>query len=406
MLRRSLVQHGLTVLLVLAISACGNDLADLNALSQQSIYDNAPSVEAVAYLSSEQVVTTTPITSDNEGDAQFVVNLASNVIAGQVTIQQKGTTTVTQVQLREGFGGRNGNVIANLLPDEVDANVWHVPDNFILGNADVELLQRGGLYVLVTTATHNTGELRGQLLLGGQELLINPLSSDQVVNFNDSDNATSAISYLSVDFVTGDVEGSVHTLTDIVPAQMSLYVGHAGLEGEVVLEYEQDSSDSGIWHIPDGAELATETLQQLETAQLYVQASSNSYPQGAIRGQLYLPYYLVGVTSMSGLNLLPQVNSPAKGKAFFTVNAVDGVTQGIVRVSGMSPDNVILFRANNPNSTEQGRLLYTLESRDDYWQLPSGTVLENNDFNDIGNNRLLFIATSASYPLGEIGGRL
>ncbi|WP_455220959.1 CHRD domain-containing protein [Kaarinaea lacus] len=391
---------------MLAISACGNDLSDLNALSQQSINDNAPIVEVAAYLSAEQVVTTTPMVSDNEGDAQFTVNLVSNIFAGQVTIQQRGTTAVQQVQLRKGFGGRNGNVIVNLSPDAVDANVWHVPDNFVLGNADVELLLRGGLYVLVTTSIHNTGELRGQLLLGGQELLINPLSSIQVVNFNDANEAISAISYLSVDFVTGEVQGSVHALTEIAPTQVSLHAGLAGLEGDAILQYQPDSADSGVWHIPENTELTTEMLQQLETAQLYVQASNTRYSQGVIRGQLYLPYYLVSVTSLSGLNLLPQVNSPGKGKAFFTVNAFDGVAQGIVRVSDMSPDSVILFRANSPNSTEQGRLLHTLESRDDYWQLPTGTVLENSEFSDIGNNRLLFIVTSATYPLGEIGGRL
>jgi hypothetical protein len=109
---------------------------------------------------------------------------------------------------------------------------------------------------------------------------------------------------------------------------------------------------------------------------------------------------------LSGLNLAPQVSSLATGKAFFTLNGVDGVARGIVRLSGMEPNNVFLFRANNANSTEQGMSLYNLETHEDYWQLPAGTVLENRDFNAIGNNRLLFIATSASYPFGEIGGRL
>jgi len=404
--RGCLVKAFWSGILVLGINACSNDLSDLNELAQQSIRNNAPSVEVTAYLSSEQLVTTNPIVSDNEGDGQIAVNLGTNVITGQVTIQPRGTTTVQQVQLREGFGGRNGNVIVNLLPDAVDANVWRVPDNFVLDNEGVDLLQRGGLYVLVTTAAHSMGELRGQLLQGGQELLINPLSSDQVVNVNNTNTEVSAISYLSVDFFTGEIQGSIHFLTDIASADVSLHVGLAGLEGEKLLDYDQDATDSGVWHTPENAELTIENLQQLDEAQLYVQASSADFPEAVIRGQLYQPYYLVSVTNLSGLNLAPQVSSLATGKAFFTLNGVDGVAQGVVRLSGMSPDNVMLFRANNPNSTEQGVSLYNLEAHADYWQLPAGTVLENRDFNAIGNNRILFIATSASYPLGEIGGRL
>jgi len=392
--------------LALGVSACSNDLSDLNELAQQSIRNNAPSVELSAYLSSEQLVTTSTIISDNEGDAQMAVNLGTNVITGQVSIQPRGTTTVQQVQLREGFGGRNGSIVVNLVPDAVDANVWRVPDNFVLDNNGVDLLQRGGLYVLVTTAAHSMGELRGQLLQLGQELLINPLNSDQVVGLNDVSDEVSAISYLSVDFFTGDIQGSVHFLTDIASAELSLHVGLAGLEGDKILDYEQDTTEPRIWQIPENSALTIENLQHMEAAQLYVQASSTDLPSGTIRGQLYLPYYLVRVTKLSGLNLLPQVSSPATGKAFFTLNGADKVAQGIVRLSGMVPNNVYLFRANNPNSTEQGMSLYTLEAHADYWQLPAGTVFENRDINDIANNNLLFIATSASFPLGEIGGRL
>jgi hypothetical protein len=393
-------------MLVLLISACGNDLSDLNALLEQSIHENAVTIEVEAQLTAEQVVSSAPVTTDSEGSAQFVINLESNAIAGQVIIQHPQSLSVQQVQIRQGFGGRNGNPVLDLQPDPLDPDIWQVPDNRLLGDAEVELLLRGGLHVLITTDTHASGELRGQLLLGGQELLINPLGADQLVNFNNNSGTAYAISYLSVDFITGEAQGSVRQLTGILPAQVALHAGLAGLEGDAILQYQPDTADAGVWHSPENSVLPTEILQQLEAAQLYVQAAGEGYPDGAIRGQLYLSHYLLKVTALSGLNLIPPVNSAAKGKAFFTVNAFDGAAQAIVRVSGMSPSNVVLFRANNPNSTENGRVLFTLEEQGDYWRLPSGAVFGNNDFNDIGKDRLIFIATTAGFPAGEIGGRI
>jgi hypothetical protein len=392
-------QYALLALLLWSISGCGNDLSDLNTLS-------GPSVEMVALLSADQVVSPVPVTSDSEGEAWLVVNLGNNTIAGQVSIQQQGSAAVEQVQLRRGFGGRNGAVVLDLSPDAVDPSIWHLPDNSVLGNADMELLLRSGMHVLVTTTSHRNGELRGQLLQWDQELLVNRLGSDQLVDFNETDNSVSAMSYLSVDFFTGEVQGNIRLLTDVSPTQVSMHVGLAGTEGEEILRYEPDGADSRIWSMPANTVLDSETLQRLEDAQLYVQAMSANYPQGAIRGQLYLPYYVVRVTGLSGQNLAPQVSSPASGKAFVTINAYDGVAQAIVRVSGISPDNVILFRANNANRTERGRLLFTLESQGDYWQLPLGTEFTDEEFNDIGKGRLFFIASSPTYPMGEIGGML
>ncbi len=402
----SLSQFGLPVMLALLISGCGNDLSDLNALLEQSIHENAVTIEVQAQLTAEQVVSLAPVTTDSEGSAQFVINLESNAITGQVIIQQQQNLPVQQVQIRQGFGGRNGNPVLDLQPDPFDPNIWQVPDNHLLGNADVELLLRGGLHILIITDTHASGELRGQLLLGGQELLINPLGADQLLNIGSNSGAASAISYLSVDFITGEIQGCVRRLGDTLPDEVALHAGLAGLDGAEILRYQEDAAEAGVWHSPENTVLPTETLQQLEAAQLYVQAGGAGYPDGAIRGQLYLPHYLLKVTGLSGLNLIPPVNSAATGKAFFTVNAFDGTAQAIVRVTGMSPTDVALFRVNNPNSTENGHLLFTLEEHGDYWRLPSGSVFGNNDFNDIGKDRLIFIATTAGFPAGEIGGRI
>ena len=261
------------VVLVLAnlVNACGNDLSDLDALAQQNIYRDSDIIEVTAQLSDEQVVSVVAVNSDSEATAEFLVNLGSNEISGQVDITLGQNTEVDRVQIRRGIGGRNGNpnedpVVPNLIQDSANPNQWHVPDNYLLENADVELLFDGGLYVIVTTAEHGNGELRGQLLLDGQEMLI---------------------------------------------------------------------------------------------------------------------------TELSGANLSPEVVTSASGKAFITIDGYDDTIQAIVRVADISPEDVILFWANNPNRTDIGNPLYNLNRIDDYWQLPSGEISITTYSNDIANGKLI-----------------
>lgn len=394
-----------SLMLAIFVSGCGSDLSDLDALAKESTRNNSSNYEVTALLSVDQVVSPEAVTSDSAGEALLNINLASNAINGQVSISSNGNSTIQQVQIRKGFGGQNGNVVLNLSPDAVNSAQWHVPDNYLLSNEDVELLMRGGLYVLVTSAKHVNGELRGQLLLGGQEILINPLVAEQVVSSN-SDSLVTGTSYLSVDFVTGEIQGSIRHSVDISPTQISIHAGLAGLEGEVIVDYAIDPSEPGVWRIPENTVLAEDLLERLYTAQVYVQVYSDSHPEGEIRGQLHLFHYSVSVTALSGSSLIPEIATSASGKAYLTLNGYDDNAQAIVRVSDITPLNVMLFRASSPNSTEKGKLLHEFEANQDYWQLPPGIVFSRIEYNDIANGKLMFIVTSAEYPLGEIGGRI
>ena len=314
-LRHRLGNYVVVLMLAILVSACGDDLSDLDALAKESVLNDSTNIEITTELSVDQVVSPVAVTSDSDAEAQLLVNLSSNTISGQVGVTPQQNTMVRQVQIRKGFGGQNGNVVLNLSPDATDSDRWYVPDNYLLSNEDVELLLRGGLYVLVTTSNHANGELRGQLLLGGQELLINPLTADQVASSN-SGSLASATSYLSVDYITGEIHGSVLHADDLLPTQVSMQTGLAGLEGEAILQYQADLNESGVWHIPEHTVLPTSLLEQLDSAQLYVQASSISYPNGEIRGQLHLFHYIVTITELSGMNLMPEINTIASGKAF------------------------------------------------------------------------------------------
>ena len=240
-LKRRLSIYVVVLAFTSLLSACGNDLSDLDALAKQSILNNSQKIEVTAQLSVEQLVSPESVSSDSDAVAQLYVNLSSNEISGHVNITPSQNAMVQQVQIRRGFGGQNGDPVpVDLIQDTADSNQWYVEENSLLSDEVVELLLSGGLYVLVTTAKHMNGELRGQLLLDGQELLI---------------------------------------------------------------------------------------------------------------------------TELSGADLIPQVTTSASGKAFLTPIGFDGTAQAIVRVSDITPVNVMLFRANNPNNTERNPHLANLNPR-------------------------------------------
>ena len=299
---------------------------------------------------------------------------------------------VLKVQLWRGFSGQKGAWLFDLdKPDSGSGNSWRVPENYVLDSAQVELMLRGGLYVLVITSNHVAGEIRGQLLRDGQEVIVNPLTAAQVVT-----------SYLSVDLNTGEVHGTVRHTPGLVVDSLAMHSGIAGLDGDPVLPYEPVPGEPYAWRIPDNTVLTVAQLTLLEQAELYLQVTSDSYPEGELRGQFHLSHYSVISSRLSGMTLIPEISTTASGKAFVTRNNIDGSIQAVLRVSGISPANVILFRAYNPNSTSNGKLLYALEQEQDYWRLPKGEIFETNNL----NGKLLLIVTSEEYPLGEIGSLL
>ena len=393
-------------MLAVNIVACNNDdLSGLNDYYESRIANESARIELGAQLTPDQVASSAAVVSDHDATAQFILDLNTNALSGDVMVSAGQNVLVQAVEIRRGHSGRNGPVIGSLQPDVPNGNRWLFPDGYTLSDSDVDLLLDGGVYVLVSTANHASGELRAQILLGGQYLLVHSLAAEQVVGPQVNTGAR-ARSFLTVDFVTGSIQGSVRHSPDISPAAISMRTGLAGQTGDVVFQLEPDTEDPGVWNVPDNQLLSESLLQRMDLAELYLQATTTSYPQGELRAQLYLPQYIVRTVDMSGTNLVPPVSTTATGKAYVTINGVDGSVRAVVRIAGMTPANVTLARLNNSNNTGNRILLFNLEQQDDTWQLPEGAILDNSDFAAIGNDKLYFIATPLDAMQGEIAGIL
>jgi hypothetical protein len=98
-----------------------------------------------------------PVTTSASGQGSFKVS-SDRTISGSVT-----TTgiTGTVAHIHTGAKGTNGPVTIPLV--KTGDNVWSVPPNTKLTDAQYEAFKSGGLYVNVHSAQHKPGEIRAQI---------------------------------------------------------------------------------------------------------------------------------------------------------------------------------------------------------------------------------------------------
>ena len=98
-----------------------------------------------------------PVTTSATGTA--IINVGPDkAVRGSVTVSG---LTPTAVHIHEAPAGKNGPIVIPLTQTGTD--VWSVPDNAKLTDAQFESFKAGNLYYNVHTATNKGGEIRGQI---------------------------------------------------------------------------------------------------------------------------------------------------------------------------------------------------------------------------------------------------
>ena len=114
----------------------------------------AAAAEIKVTLTGDQEVP--PVKSHGKGSGTISVG-ADKSISGSVT-----TTSVigTAAHIHEAAAGKNGAVI---IPLTKDGDIYSVPKDTKLSDAQLESLKAGNLYINVHTAANPGGEIRAQL---------------------------------------------------------------------------------------------------------------------------------------------------------------------------------------------------------------------------------------------------
>ena len=119
-----------------------------------------------------------PLSGDNEvprvdtvatGRAAVTLNTATGALVVQAQVD--GLDGASAAHVHDGFAGENGPVLVGLTQDGSDPGHWFVEDG-ALSAAGIEGFLAGGLYVNVHSPANPGGEIRGQVIPDGIELLV------------------------------------------------------------------------------------------------------------------------------------------------------------------------------------------------------------------------------------------
>lgn len=136
-------------------------------------------------------------------------------------------------------------------------------------------------------------------------------------------SAATGTATLDVNVATGAVSGTL-ALSGVTATAAHIHSGFAGRNGPVIVGFSENASTPGSWNLPANAMLTTAQVDDLLAGGLYLNAHSQDYPGGEIRGQILPPGIEVGIARLEGLQELPAVDSTGEAEGGVTVNHTTG----------------------------------------------------------------------------------
>jgi len=222
--------------------------------------------------------------------------------------------------LRLGYAGENGPVAYTLAAGS-SADTWQL-SSMPIPASDLDALQSGAMYVEVTTAAEPDGALRGQVL--PTAVSVETVDLDAVQVAPGSSSTATARAWFTIDGDTDSV--TIHAVSDGLGDAdgASIRQAAAGDVGPVIVELAQDPSDPAHWLL-ETSTYTTEMSNAVAAGELYIEITTASLPDGAIRGQLIPDQLELVVTDLDGTTvvMLSAANAAddASGRVMTTLSA-------------------------------------------------------------------------------------
>ena len=268
---------------------------------------------ALVYTALEGRAEVPSVSTTATGRAAVTLNTATGDLVVQANVV--GLDDASGAHVHEAYAGDTGPVLVPLSQDSTDAGRWFVEDGS-LNAAGLDAYAAGRLYVNVHSPANPSGEVRGQIVPAGVEVVFAELSGAQSVPAIDTRAA-------GVAAVTIDSSRSLVTIhantTGIDATAAHLHGAFGGENGGVLVPLTVDGGDPAHW-FADEAAMDAALANAIGSGATYVNVHSAANPGGEIRGQVIPEGILFAFGPLEGAQENPPVASAASGSFAVTVD--------------------------------------------------------------------------------------
>ena len=221
-----------------------------------------------------------PLTEAGTGSGTLTLDLDSGALSGTINFSAL-TGDVSFAHIHTGDAGTNSGVIITLIVDNTSDQLT-VPAATVLDATQITAMTSGQYYVNVHTAAHGSGEIRGQIIPTGYELIRVELNGENQVPQVTTGN--SGVGYLLVNTSTGEIRGNL-TNTGLDDAtQAHIHKAFAGDNSGTIVDLVNDGTNLDFWTF--SATLSAADLSSLLTGELYFNVHTPAFNSGEVRGQI------------------------------------------------------------------------------------------------------------------------
>ena len=334
------------------------------------------------------------------GRAAVTLDQLSGAIVVQAQVQNLDDSTVAHVH--QAYAGDAGAVLVPLTKDPLDAGHWSA-EGMALNAAGLDAFASGQLYVNVHSPANPGGEIRGQILPDGINVLFSELSGEQRVPVVDTRAEGLATLTLDEAGALMTLHANTSGIDDATAAH--LHGAFGGANGGVEVGLTQDGSNPSHWFVEDAA-LTTEQLDALLTGATYVNVHSPANAGGEIRGQVIPDGVVFAFGHLDGDQRVPVVSTSATGTFAVTANPVAGTLVAHANTAGVA--NATVAHIHNGYAGTNGGVEIPLvqDAADDaHWSAIDAPV-DANQLAELRSGRYYINVHTQANPGGEIRGQL
>jgi hypothetical protein len=345
---------------------------------------------------------------NSEQQASAMVEVDNELMLIRASLNASDVAGFTAAHIHEGTIGTNGGIVFPFVqgaPDFGASGANYMIAETAITQPQLDTLLAGGWYINVHTDAYPDGELRGQILTDNFTLFTFSLTGDQEVPAVDTEARGDGYALVNTDTLDLDLVVITSGVDDATAAH--IHTGTVGENGGVLVGLEQDDMEAGTWRVPDGTMLGQMDSDDLLAGGLYVNVHTPAFPEGEIRGQILTDDFILFTFPLSGDQEVPAVDTEARGDGYAVVNTGTRAIDLVVHTSGV--DDATAAHIHVGNVGENGGVLVGLEQdamEPGVWMTPSGTVLEQEDFEVLLNGGHYVNVHTPAFGDGEIRGQI